>query len=286
MPTTPAPDDRQIAGRLRAWRTKRHIGQAAFARAIGIKPGALWTYESGKVPLKARAALSAWRKLDLNPAWLRSGDGPQTLKFTAFGEPFARILDPPPHQDFSDFYDATLMQSDFRDSGGEALSLVPEFNSAMVQSGWRLRERSVPGDAIDYALQPWIKFLDVLMEYVGWAKTNSLDNVSRGIHFAPVQDIPNSVDQLLLCIRGATAAPGAKKELARRLGVRQQQLSVWLSPKGKRPSADYALALLNWLTSAKAKPQKKTPAVVETQPARKAKSRQLRHAENRFGPRK
>jgi hypothetical protein len=73
---------------------------------------------------------------------------------------------------------------------------------------------------------------------------------------------PDLYARLLVRVRRATRAPGAKSALARALSVPRQRVSEWLKPHGaSAPSAAKTLELLEWVTAAEAKPQKNAAAM-------------------------
>lgn len=115
------------------------------------------------------------------------------------------------------------------------------------------------------------------------SRKTELANYSDGSNLADMPKGSSRIASLLNRVRAATAAHGAKTKLANAIGVRPAQISDWLAPNGKTPSAEHALALQEWLTGAEANP-KKTPDVLLAHPARKAKTSRTVHAKKGSGP--
>lgn len=95
-----------------------------------------------------------------------------------------------------------------------------------------------------------------------------------------------TVRRLLNLVRSATKSPGAKSELARELKISRQHLHGWLrKEKPNVPTGDNLLRLLEWATAEEAKP-KKTPDVLSTRPALKARKKVNRDEKPTPKPRK
>ncbi len=276
MPAPLHQSEIQIGRRLRAFRYAAGLTRAALAQAIEEKQERLETYEAGRVALRWEVFVKLWRSFSLSPAWLATGKGDELLSPEPF-EPL--ILEIPGNEKFSTAYDRVLRQPVSEVLGDEQVTF--ETLAQFLESG---RVASVQA-LIDYYRGRFGRLLKPGEAQINRAKGPNLplDDVNQSEHSRPVFELPRDVDDLLDRVRTATAAPGAKKALAEYLGIKQQHLSQWLSPKGKRPSADYALTLLQWLTGAKAT-QKKTPTEVRTQPARKAKAKHSRETKQSSGP--
>lgn len=63
-----------LAQRLRYCRERAGLSQSALARAVGIKPQAVQLIEAGRVE-KPRNLLALAAALEVNPAWLQTGEG-------------------------------------------------------------------------------------------------------------------------------------------------------------------------------------------------------------------
>ncbi len=288
------PDEREIAERLKLWRTKRLMSQAAFARALQIQPTTLWTYEAGRVPLKAAVALQAWRALNLNPRWLRRGEGPETLDFETFGASLARNFSPRPRENFSWYFDTNL-GSPLSAPVGEFLSITPAFWRVIKQVEEELQKAGV-GDEVESSVKGVLyQFLTVLEQFGKLIESEirgivsvKLDNEARlgkGAFVPP--HLPKSWPYLRDDLLEMTSIRGAGSALAKKLGVSRQVVSGWLSG-AFAPDADTTIQLLNWTRGIEPQP-KKTAPVLQTprrQKVQKSKSKRKHAKEDQDPPRK
>ena len=90
------------------------------------------------------------------------------------------------------------------------------------------------------------------------------------------QFVVPTFEELKARLNRITAVRGKKAELARYLGVRKPQVSVWLSEKGDRvPSGDKTLLMLAWVQAEEA--QMKSPADDATPAGPKTRKKQNHH---------
>jgi len=83
------------------------------------------------------------------------------------------------------------------------------------------------------------------------------------------------LDKLLARVLRATSHYGEKSNLARFIGVPPQRVNDWLNG-GFEPSGETTLLLLEWVSAAEAKQQKKRAGSASTQPALEARNQKSR----------
>ena len=269
----PDSDEREIAARLKLWRTKRMIPQATFARAINLQPTTLWTYEIGRVPVKAKAALEAWRSLNLSPHWLRGSGGPETLDFKSFGAPLARILYPRPRENFSTFYDSALAES-FANPAEEFPALIPIYTQMVNSLADGMKRYGVAAQDAKELLDSLADFREVLLQQFEWirAARKSAVDISPSLEkMLVVKNSTSEIAKLRTRLSVVLSAPGAFDALVSFLEVKKHHLQRWLSGPTE-PGGETTLRLLEWVNAVEAS-HKEAAAAQLTQRRQKTQAR-------------
>lgn len=291
-------DELAIGQRLARFRIHLRLSRQAVGDIAGIPADVLARVELGRMPLRyedARNILPALRTGRLspipdcrvvNPLWLATGEGSPQLQWPLF-LPDSDSLNLEPKLPFSRFvamHRPLLIRlcKDKPDPGLPETWLQPYLRTLMsmeleaegVYETFALVERLFVGSAEQLAvasnyaarcLDSWRKCKNRRLKDFS---TRVLTEVLLSENISGMQDLMQTLRDRL---KNATAARGAKGELAKSLGVPLSSISDWLAGR-KDPSGKTALRLLQWVEQQEAQQEIK-PGSATTLPDPKTQSK-------------
>jgi transcriptional regulator with XRE-family HTH domain len=220
--SVPDISERLIALRLKEARLRRNMSQSALAALMRLTRDQLASIETARVPLRFWNGWAACDHfaLNLNPAWLASGEGaPNPFVFYGF--------DPEEHNAVTE---RTLFSQGF----------------AIIRQRY-LIEWQAEMETKQFGRALAVNSLD---------SQGTLDTV-HNLFNKPSMARPTESrwDLLLSRLRVTTQPFGAKARLAQQVGVKKQAVSQWLSGE-TRPTAETVLRLVEWVSIEETKQKK------------------------------
>ena len=271
--------ERQIGERVRAERIHYKLSQGKLAASIGLTRDQLNNVELGRVALRFRAGWNLCLDLDLNPAWLLSGEGDR-YGFVDLGGIEEQARD---YELFSGVME-DLISEDPSSAGG--WPGYEKYREDQLRSQLGREAGSEKELAAKFAtLADWLKYVSPELHSDFWrtiynsARDFSRMQSSKRKQYLTHQSAFGKVGSMKLPkvsfwpelrerIRSLVRRRGMKSALARDIGVSRQAINALLSKKRPYgPSAEISLRLLKWVEIAEA--QHKKSAGVSEAPARK-----------------
>ncbi len=251
---------RAIGKRVRTARIRFKLSQAKLANLIGLTRDQLNNVELGRVALRFQPGWNLCLQLDLNPAWLLSGDGERHgfVDLSGMNEVPDDVL-------FSDLME-NLSAEDVQWPG------YSKYREDSLRSSLAGEARS--GDELAAklgTLTNWLKHVSPKLhsefwtamakaarDFVGRQNKYVSDQLTKQIEFGKVGSMNlqkvSFWHALRERIRKLVQKRGMKSALARDIGVSRQAINSLLKKKRPYvPSAEYALRLSKWVEVAEAK---------------------------------
>ncbi|HEX3627263.1 MAG TPA: helix-turn-helix transcriptional regulator [Verrucomicrobiae bacterium] len=229
----PLPDiEKKICWRMTAIRRLNNLSQGELAKRAGITRNQLANVEAMRVPLKFGVAMEVCRLLRLNPQWLYSGEGKETLFLDFKDWIFSRLLT---HRQASESFSAA-----WKAIGEDLLYFGNTIDRKLENQG---REGQSVKDLLESHSGPLVVEMENRRE----------EKASKGK--TPIDDIPKRgnnevvkarLPELLKRLNAATQERGKKAALARFLKVPLPKVSQWLSGTHS-PGGETTLQLLQWV---------------------------------------
>jgi transcriptional regulator with XRE-family HTH domain len=318
----------QICARLRETRLGRKLSRVSFCELIHIDSSKYASYELGRVPLPFWTGNTFCECTGTSQRWLATGIGPQepclpVSKFifetvgprALFSEVYdrwlsldadrlhveleksGRVTRSTPAQLILDRakdlagLGASKTDWDIAELGSGLLAnferLSPQRRKLFAQELLSVIERygskSVPKELVERDSSQI-----ATPETGGVYGKIAVDTNTASVSLHTVSGIPKTWAELADRVRRATAAPGAKAQLARDMGVSRQAVNKWLRKTDSgAPSADLIFRLLAWVTAEEAKQQQSAASgSTPTAPKTRMNKGQVNEPKNKSSPTK
>lgn len=256
----------EICKRLREFRLKTKLSQAAFANEIGIDSARLGSYEHARAPVQYSLFEKVAAMFKLSAFWLATGKGdlvdigpipPSEMLGMRDGALFSFVyeMELASGAEYHDYGklpfplhfngDRSAILEDLRENLKAWLSRVPdarldEFYQRLVFRGQAFS--SVYGnDVMSQLIESRL-----VAELGKVLLTNPSEKHTTGDVMKPIP----ALKDVLGAVRKATAERGERAQLARRLKISQASLSEWLRGESE-PGGEITLRLWKWVTGSK-----------------------------------
>ena len=289
--------ERAIGARVREARKRAKLSQAKIAALIGLTRDQVNNVELGRAALRFRPGWDLCVELDLNPAWLLTGEGERHglvvvggLDLAANDDLFTEVMGSLCKKDFQWPVYVKYREENLKGVWSMGVLSVVKAGSfrrppaklgqdqrsgePILSDSWNQISPKHRGDFLRFmhrAARSFIRAQD----------HNRMELLTKQLRFGKVGSMnlwktslwPNLREKIRRLVRRR----GMKSALARDIGVSRQAINALLSRKGTHgPSAEYALRLLKWVEIADSKQKQSVGGLTPAPKAQKAKSARMR----------